>query len=570
MPRNAPAAASVGARHLGRDRMHAALVALRALPPGVRRWVATRLRGHHLPVLAVLAMAADGRHEEALSALDDAAEGASPRRLRRLVAAAAALDAPSLATRLLAELGETDRDRHRLEALVAEREGNLIRDEPATRRANRLRRRLDGELAAFGAAHGRSSDRAGDRRLVPRLGSVLHLVTNALPEVTAGYTVRTHGIAAAQRAIGLDAHVATRLGFPVTAGHLGAARSVEVDGVPYHRIVPFRWLPATDDRALRLDIDQTAKLVTRLRPAVLHAHSKHINAQVALALADRFGLPVVYEVRGFLEETWRSRGHDSHADRYRLARQAETRCMSAADAVVTLAETMKAEIVGRGIDPARVTVIPNAVDHGFLDRAPDPGPTRRRLGFLADDVVVGLVTTVNPYEGIETLLEAVSTLHGRGEPVRVLVVGGGPALAGLRGRATDLGLGETAVFTGPVPFADIRSYYAAIDVFCVPRADTPVTRLVTPLKPLEAMATGRPVVASDLAPLREIVDPGRTGMLATPGDPTSLAGAIEPLLYDATSRSRMGVAARQWIAEHRTWTAAANRYRDLYRRLGDV
>jgi glycosyltransferase involved in cell wall biosynthesis len=84
------------------------------------------------------------------------------------------------------------------------------------------------------------------------------------------------------------------------------------------------------------------------------------------------------------------------------------------------------------------------------------------------------------------------------------------------------------------------------------------------------MATGRPVVASDLAPLREIVDPGRTGMLATPGDPTSLAGAIEPLLYDATSRSRMGVAARQWIAEHRTWTAAANRYRDLYRRLGDV
>jgi len=570
--RNAPAAASVAWRHIGRDRFHAALIALRALPTGTRRRVADWAEVRRPSPLTALALAADGHREDALRVVDEAARDAGPRLLHRLIAVAAALDAPGDAGRLLGWLSDDDPARARLTALTAATAGDVTRAAHEAGRAGwraiRLRRRLAGDLAQLRANSAVEGRRPKVTSLSSRPGCILHLVTNALPEVTAGYTVRTQGIAAAQRRDGLDSHVATRLGFPVTAGHLGAERLVHVDAVPYHRILPFRWLPATADQSLVLDVDLTAQLVGRIRPAVLHAHSKHLNARVALALRERFSLPVVYEVRGFLEETWRSRGHDAGTDTYRLARQAETWSMAAADAVVTLAETMKAEIVARGIEPDRVVVVPNAVDSTFLAEPPDPDPVRRRLGFGPDEVVVGLVTTVNDYEGLDTLVDAVAELRGRGARTRLLVVGAGPALAGLRRRSADVGLDEAAVFAGPVPFSEIRAYYAAIDIFCVPRWDTPVTRLVTPLKPLEAMATGRPVVASDLPPLREIVNPGQTGAIAPPADPVALADVLEPLLYDSTDRMRMGDAARQWVAEHRTWAAATRLYRDLYEKLG--
>ena len=570
--RNGPIAASVGWRHIGRDRWHATLVALRALPQATRLSIADRLGRRPPSALAALAFAADGRREDSLRILDAAAIGAGSRRLGRLVAAAAALDAPREAALLLKRLpGGDDPRRLRLQALVAARTGDLTRAEQSAERAGwraaRLRTRLAGELAALTTQPGSASRPAHLRPSAPT-DRVLHLVTNALPDVTAGYTVRTQGVVAAQRRIGMDAQVVTRLGFPVTAGHVSAARLVHVDGVPYHRILPMKWLPSADDRALGLDVDETARLVERLRPAVLHAHSKYLNAQVALALRDRYGLPVVYEVRGFLEETWRSRGRDPHTDAYRLAREAETHCMSAADTVVTLAESMKAEIVGRGVAADRIIIVPNAVDDIFLAEPPDAGPLRRGLGIDPDDVVVGTVTTVNDYEGLDTLVDAVAMLRDRGRQVRLLVVGAGPALSALRRRAVDRGLADAAVFTGAVPFADVRQHYAAIDVFTVPRADTPVTRLVTPLKPLEAMATARPVVASDLPPLCEIVEPGHTGAIARADDPDSLAAAIEPLLSEPAERSRMGETARRWVAQHRTWDAAARAYRDLYERLG--
>jgi glycosyltransferase involved in cell wall biosynthesis len=568
--RNAPAAASVGWRHVGRDRFHAILVVLRALPTGTRTRLADRASGLPPSPVAALALAAGGRHEDALRVVHEAARTAGPRRLRRLVATAAALDAPHDARDLLDRLHDDDPARARLAALVAARTGDLTLAEHEARNAGwrgaRLRRQLEGELAALRPRPTPNGRPAGLRPTIP--ASVLHLVTNALPEVTAGYTVRTQGIAAAQRDDGLDARVATRLGFPVTAGRLEAERLVYVDTVPYHRILPFRWLPATADRSLALDVELTAQLVRQIRPAVLHAHSKHLNAQVALALRERFALPVVYEVRGFLEETWRSRGRDAGTDTYRLAREAETWSMAAADAVVTLADSMREEIVARGVDSDRVVVVPNAVDTTFLAEPPDPDSVRTRLGIAPGEVVVGLVTTVNDYEGVDTLVDAVTVLRGRGAPARLLVVGAGPALAGLQRRAAEVGLAGAAVFAGPVPFAQIRAFYAAIDIFCVPRADTPVTRLVTPLKPLEAMAIGRPVVASDLPPLREIVHPGHTGAIAPPGDPMALADVLEPLLYDSTDRIRMGVAARQWVGEHRTWAAATRVYRDLYERLG--
>ena len=582
--RNAPLAISVGWGHSGRDAVHALYVGLRALPPSVRRRVASHLANS---TLAVLALAADGRRAEALRTLDDPDFATTPRKLRRAIATAAALDAPDVAGRLLEQLDRRGYPDLRLAALVAARLGHLRQAEElagrAGWRARRLRRQLAGELAALtyeptsvpASSAGRrspgsaaKSDPGSAAKSDAVAGRILHLVTNALPEVTAGYTVRTHSIALAQRRVGLDAQVATRFGFPVTAGALAASPLVDVDGIAYHRSLPARWLPSRPDRALALDIQATGRLVRRLRPALLHAHSKYVNGQVALALRAEFDLPVVYEVRGFLEETWRSRGYGIETDTYRLARAAETRCMQVVNMVVTLGEVMREEIVARGVPADRVMVVPNSVDDRFLAPPPDPAELRRELGIAPDEVAVGLISTLNAYEGIDTLVDAVAVLRRRDVPVRLVVVGAGPVAAALRDQAARLGIAAACTFTGRVPFGQVHAYHACLDVFCTPRADVPVCRLVTPLKPLEAMATGRPVVASDLPPLREIVDDNRTGLLAPPGDADALAERLHVLICDAERRTQIGEAARQWVTTHRRWTDAAALYRTAYEKLG--
>ncbi|MFL6160465.1 MAG: glycosyltransferase family 4 protein [Marmoricola sp.] len=393
---------------------------------------------------------------------------------------------------------------------------------------------------------------------------VLHLVTNALPETVAGYTVRTQGIAAAQVAAGHDVHVLSRLGFPVNRGRLEASSEETVEGVPYHRLLGR--LPLRADAALRLDVARSARLVRRLRPTVLHAHSNHVNGQVGLALRHQFGIPLVYEVRGFLEETWLSRtGGSPESDFYRLTRQAETRVMQAADAVVTLSASMREAIIGRGVQAERVHLVPNCVDTAWLD-VPEvaAAPDLERTGPLT----VGLGSTLNAYEGVDVLVEAVALLREQGADVRLVVLGSGPAAADLAELADRRGLGAAARFTGRVTRAELVEAYQGLDVFCLPRRDLPVTRLVPPLKPVEAMAMGIPVVASDLPPLRELLVGGGEdrGLLVRPDDPEALAEAVSTLT-DAALRRRLGYAGRHWVRETRSWAAAATTYDAIYDEL---
>ena len=520
---------------------------------------------------AAIVIAANGDKGAALAMLRRAATDVSQHKLRRLIAAAAALDAPHEARDLLNRLPVDDSARPHLSALVQAREGHLATAAaavPRGLRGRRVRRRFVAELQAISSSVATVRPTSAVYEGVP--GRVLHLVTNALPETTAGYTIRTHGIVTSQRADGFDAHVATRLGYPVTSGKLAAAARISLDGVPYHRTIPLFGLPPDNDRLLAADISATSRLVRKLKPVVLHAHSKHTNAQVALALRARHGIPVVYEVRGFLEETWRSRGRDARTDLYRRAREIETQCMLAADAIVTISESMRDEIVSRGVPRNKIDVIPNATDESLPRERRDPQVLRHSLGIRPNEVVIGALSTLNAYEGIDVLIEAFAKLHTAAGLTRLLIVGDGPARSGLVELASIYRLGDRVIFPGRVPYGDVSTYHSAIDIFCVPRLDTPVTRLVPPLKPIEALATGRPVVASDLAPLREIVHAEQTGLLVRPSDSGDLANALEALVRDPDLRRQLGEQARSWVATNRTWQVLQQHYRDIYGRLGAV
>ncbi|PIB06974.1 glycosyltransferase WbuB [Streptomyces sp. HG99] len=408
------------------------------------------------------------------------------------------------------------------------------------------------------------------RVIRPVPGRVLHLVTNGLPFKQAGYTVRTQALAEAQRAAGLDPHVVTRIGFPVAQGVLDARPLQLLGGVPQHRLLPL-WLPYGQDAALARNAELAGRLVERLRPAVLHAATDHGNGRVALALREAYGLPVVYEVRGFLEETWLTQapGRGPDDETYRVRRALETYCMREADLVLTLGTAMKAEIVARGVPEERVLIVPNAVDEAFLAPPPDGAPLRARLGIAPDELVVGTVSSLTPHEGIGTLLHAGAELRRRGVRLRLLIVGDGPERAALERLAARLGLRDgVALFTGRVPHAQVRDFHAVLDVFAVPRTDERVCRLVTPLKPVEAMASGLPVAASDLAALRELVEQEVTGWLIPAESPDTWADALEVLLYSQKRRHEWGASARALVARDRTWKRVATTTHEAYRALG--
>ena len=402
-------------------------------------------------------------------------------------------------------------------------------------------------------------------------GRILHVVTNALPEVQAGYTIRTDHIVRTQRAAGLDPHVVTRPGFPVLQGHLVSPSEVQVHGVPYHRILPALAPSRRPELALRQHVAELTKLVHVLQPQVLHAATGFANGQAALRVRDLTGTRVVYEVRGFLEDSWASRHGGATAettDRYLLARARETDVMLAADAVVTLGEAMRAEIISRGVAPERVALVPNGVDENFLAPLVDKEQVRRRLGIPAAELVVGLISTLYPHEGVLTLIRAAAILRDQGVDVRLVIVGSGPDATAMHTLVDELRLADRLTAPGQVPVDAVRDWFDALDVFALPRIDSRVTRLVTPLKPIESMARGVPVVASDLPALAEVIGAGERGILVSPDDPAALAQGLAELVDDRL-RSGLGSAAREWVAGCRTWAYATQAYSGAYSGTAD-
>jgi glycosyltransferase involved in cell wall biosynthesis len=564
-PRALTLATSIAWRHAAADPVRAIILAQRVLPPPLRAGL--RLAG---PYGRAAMLWGAGDRTAALAALD-----ASP---RRLAAFSLAADQPGTAAAALARLPEDDRARPVLAARLAWREGRLTDalralEQAPGRRARRLRARLTAERAVL---RGDSMIAGSSDHIRPvsardhESTRILHLVNDALPSTSAGYTIRTHEIVLAQKKAGLDPHVVTRAGFPVTQGTLDGRRLVTLDGIPYHRLLPWR-IPTHADQAAALGLKLAADLTEQVKPSVLHAASNYVNALIALGLGRRYGLPVVYEVRGFWEDTWLSRHPDSEkmaaSELYRLNRDLETRCMLAADLVVTLGEAMREEIVARGVPADKVIIVPNAVSEDFLQPLPDAQKLRATLGITTDEHVVGEVSSLVPHEGIGTLLEAAKILKDRGVKVRALIVGDGPERPALQRQAADLGLAETAIFTGRVPAAKVREFHALLDVFVVPRTPDRVCQLVTPLKPVEAMASGLCVVTSEVKALAEIIKPDVTGALTIPEDPVALADSLELLICSPDIRRKLGDNAREWVARDRTWAHNAERYRDAYARL---
>jgi PEP-CTERM/exosortase A-associated glycosyltransferase len=396
---------------------------------------------------------------------------------------------------------------------------------------------------------------------------ILHILDHSLP-LHSGYTFRTLSILQEQKRFGWETS-------HLTGPKQDSAQRLEetVEGWHFFR-TPFdgkrlAGLPAVAALVMMSALTRRLEAVARqVRPQLLHAHSPVLNAIPALRVGRRLGIPVLYEVRAFWEDAAVDHGHTREgAPRYRLTRALETYALRRADAVTTICEGLRSDIVARGIDPQKVTVVPNAVDveKFMLGREPDES-LRRRLD-LDGAIVLGFIGSFYAYEGLALLLEALPKILAVEPRVRVLFVGGGAQETNLKQSAARLSLEDKVRFAGRVPHAEVHRYYDLIDMLVYPRLPMRLTELVTPLKPLEAMAQGRLLVASDVGGHRELIRDQETGVLFRAGDVDALAAKVLELLADKRRWGELRAGARRFVETERNWTSSVGRYRQPYYRL---
>ncbi|WP_287366797.1 TIGR04063 family PEP-CTERM/XrtA system glycosyltransferase, partial [Thauera sp.] len=344
----------------------------------------------------------------------------------------------------------------------------------------------------------------------------------------------------------------------------------DVDGLRFYRSPVPEAGPAgiNELRLMRATETRLEQLARELKPDVLHAHSPVLNAIPAIRVGKRLGIPVVYEIRAFWEDAAVDHGTTAEGSlRYRATRAMETWALKRVDHAFTICEGLRADIVARGIPSAKVSVIPNAVDIEGFQLSGDADPVLRHQLGLAGTTTVGFVGSFYAYEGLDLLLDAFPALLQKRPDLRLLLVGGGPQEANLKAQAQQLGVVDKIVFTGRVPHSEVSRYYDQIDLLAYPRYSMRLTELVTPLKPLEAMAQGRLFVASDVGGHKELIRDGETGRLFRAGDPDALAAAIGDMLDHRERWPEMRAAGREFVEKVRNWKNSVANYVPVYDRL---
>lgn len=396
---------------------------------------------------------------------------------------------------------------------------------------------------------------------------ILHILDHSLP-LHSGYTFRTLSILKEQRALGWET-------FHLTGSKQENCTAPEevVDGWHFYRTAEAkgvgRRLPFLNQIAVIDTLTHRLReVVNVVKPDILHAHSPVLNAIPALCIGRKLGIPIVYEVRAFWEDAAVDHGTSREwGIRYRLTRGLESHALKRVDAITTICEGLRGDILARGIRPEKVTVIPNAVNvESFSISNTRDGQLAEDLG-VAGKLVLGFIGSFYAYEGLGILLQALPEMLRSNPDIRVLLIGGGPQERELKDMANQLGLEGKVVFTGRVPHEQVSRYYDLIDVLVYPRLPMRLTNLVTPLKPLEAMAQGRLVVASDVGGHLELIQDGKTGVLFKAGDARALASKVLDLISQQDLWPGLRHAARVFVETKRNWPASVARYEVIYKRL---
>lgn len=397
---------------------------------------------------------------------------------------------------------------------------------------------------------------------------VLHVLDHSLP-LHSGYTFRTRAILKTQQGHGLEVRGITGQRHNLEAAAVPSPE--EADGLTFHRTPgtpagppPLRELGEIE--ALDAAIHALAQ---EWRPDIIHAHSPALCGAAASRAARALGIPFVYEIRAFWEDAAVGNLAGTEGNlKYRLTRALETRVVKQADAVFTICHGLKDDLVARGIPAERIAIMPNGVDlELFGEPVARDEALAAELGLAPDTPVIGYIGSFYAYEGVDDLIAAMPLLRQSHPGARLLLVGAGPMDAAWRAAAAALPEPDAVIFTGRVPHTQVERYYSLVDVLAYPRKRQRLTDLVTPLKPLEAMAQRRLVAASSVGGHRELITDGETGTLFAPDNPAACAAALARLIDARGEWEAIKDRAVTHVRTRHDWAANARDYLSVYHLL---
>lgn len=397
---------------------------------------------------------------------------------------------------------------------------------------------------------------------------ILHVLDHSLP-LHSGYTFRTRAIMKAQIAAGWDARGLTGLR-QYQHGQQPESFEEEAEGLHFYRT------PATQSGLPLLrewrEVRALEKRIVDLHRAwpfdIVHAHSPALNGLAAARAAKRLGLPFVYEIRAFWEDAAVGNGTGREGSpRYLLTRALENHVVACADHIAVICDGLRSDLVARGVAPERILVSPNGVDMAMFGQPPPrDAALAAELGLQGKDVI-GYIGSFYDYEGLDDLVDMMARLKGAASAAHLLLVGGGPMEDVLRRQVAASPVADRIHFVGRVPHAEVERYYSLIDILVYPRKSMRLTDLVTPLKPLEAMAQGRLVAASNVGGHKELIADGVTGTLFPADDPAGAAKAIDALFADRAVWEKRKADARAFVEKERNWQNNIICYEPVYHLL---
>ncbi|RDV06032.1 glycosyltransferase, exosortase A system-associated [Sphingorhabdus pulchriflava] len=394
---------------------------------------------------------------------------------------------------------------------------------------------------------------------------ILHVLDHSLP-LHSGYTFRTRAILKSQIGAGWEVRGLTGVR-QYQHGKLPDGDLEEAEGLQFFR-TPQSVSGPSGLREWReiLALERRIIEVHREWPFdIVHAHSPALNGLAAARAAAKLGLPFVYEIRAFWEDAAVGNGTGTEGSlKYRLTRALENHVVARADRVAVICEGLRSDLVARGFDAGKIFVSPNGVDMELFGNPPPRDEAFAvELGLTGRDVI-GYIGSFYDYEGIDDLIAAMAHLNGAAKDAHLLLVGGGPMEKALRAQAEASPAADRIHFVGRVPHEEVERYYSLVDVLAYPRKRMRLTDLVTPLKPLEAMAQGRLVAASDVGGHRELIEDSVTGALFPADDPIGTARAIDSLFSDKSMWPARKADARAFVEQERNWQKNIMRYDPVY------
>lgn len=393
---------------------------------------------------------------------------------------------------------------------------------------------------------------------------ILHVLDHYKPHFS-GYVFRTSYILRYQKEFDLEPVVITS----PKQGDITATLE-EIDKIRVYRTSQnnFGAIPFIKEARLMKALQKRIEEVVRIEnPDIIHAHSPSLNGIPAIRVARKYGIPVVYEVRAFWEDAAVDHGtFKERSFKYKMSRFVETELFKRVDTLLTICEGLKSEITSRGIPGTKIIVIPNCVDTGFFSPVDFDEEIANKYG-LKDKMVYGFIGSFYHYEGLDLLIESFPKVLEKIKDAKLFLVGDGPEKNALYERANMTGLSGHVIFTGKVPHEEVKSYYSVMDTLVYPRKSIRLTELVTPLKPLEAMAMGKIVVGSNVGGIKELITNNRDGFLFKAGNIDELSRLLSELSFNREKLSAISKTAIETVQKRHNWKSAVKRYLPVYENL---